>query len=157
MSKKVLGIKVVGGSVHWVLLEGTFDKPTYLDHRKEVIPSGKRPDETANWAETVFTNILSSTKPEAIVYRLTIPYMGKGLSTAQVFNMYFPLGVLNLVASRAGIDIKSLSPQATSAPAYGLAKGANPTDHVLQVLGKHPPYWNGEMLDAAGVALLGLK
>ena len=157
MNKKVLGIKVVGGAIHWVLLEGTFEKPAYLSHGKEVIPSDKKPEETVNWAETVFTNILSSAKPQAIVYRLTIPFRGKGLSHAQVFNMYFPLGVLNLVASRTGIDIKPLSSQATPGTAYGLAKGANPTEHILQVLGKHPPHWTGDMLDAASVALLGLK
>lgn len=149
---RVLGVKIVTGVISIVMLGGTRSHPEYLNHRRIVIPDGHKPSECVNWAESQFENLLTAEKPEIIVYRLTT-----GLEKHdQIFKVYFNLGVLNLVAYKHHIIANHLAPQSARPPAFGLSKNGNINEYLKAVLGDHPPYWNGDMLEAAAGAFLGL-
>lgn len=151
---RVIGFKVATTSISWVAVEGAKATPVYLGHDRIVTPKGDDPAELAGWAETVLAGVVDRLSPGVLVYRLAPP-MGR-LTHNQIFRVYYPLGILNLVAHRRGIPISHIAPQSIQPSAFGLPKGSDISAHITRLLGDHPPYWNADMLDAAATAIVRL-
>ncbi len=153
---RVIGFKIVSGSMNWVVVEGTKTAPLHVAHDRVVSPSGYTPAELVDWAETVLSGIVSRVSPDEIAYKLTMP---PALKHDTIFRIYYPQGILNLVAHRMGIAISHVASQAVSPSVFGLPKGTNGAgviSHVKDLLGDYPPNWTGEVLDAATAAVVRL-
>lgn len=149
---RVMGCKIVTNTLSVVVLGGTRSEPIYLKHQKISTPAIDEPAEYTTWSETQFGNLLTALRPDAVVYRLTT-----GLEKhEQIFRIYYGLGILNLVAHRMRIPISHISPQSMRPPSFGLPKDSDINSFLISVLGNHPPYWNGDVLEAAGAAFLRL-
>jgi len=149
---RVCGFKFLSSEAHLATLEGTRASPILVTNQTVPFPQGQLPGQFADWAVTQFELILKRENPDRIVYKLTA-----GLDKhSQIFGTYFGLCILNLVAHRASIRIRHVVPTSVRPTAFGLARGDSIDKHIQNLFAPVAPPWNGNIREAASIALLDL-
>lgn len=148
---KVLGINILSGKIHYCVLEGSKASPSLVEKDRIVTISSAQVPALMDWFETTIENLINRINPDKIAYRQSL-----NLNKAQQYNISYPHGILNLLAFKKNIDIKSWVPQNFVASKLGLPKGSNLLEICDQQFGKNPPYWDSGMKNSVLSAWMAL-
>ena len=148
---KVLGVNLLQGELRYSLITGVRGAPQLVDRGRRIVVSEDSP-ELMDWFESTFDEIIDSTKPDKLAYRLVLNPKKK-----QIYNLIFPFAILNLVAHRKKIAISEYINQNFTPTKFGYPKGEDIYEICTAVFGEHPPYWDKNQKYSVIVAWLSLS
>lgn len=149
---RALGFVFHSAEFYVVTLEGTKSQPRFISSKRILFPKGLEVPNLTPWVEEQLNLLIADLRPTHIAYKLTAALP----KHQQIFNIYFSLAILNLLAAKSKIAIKPVAPISIRPQALGLAKGTNWAQHINTVIGQHPPHWDSTAIEAAMIALMQL-
>jgi hypothetical protein len=135
--------------LYYVALSGTKGNPTFHSKDKITLPANYTVPQTTAWFENQLELLINAIQPDRVSYKLTI----NNVTNNMVQNCYYGQSILNLICHKKVIDISHTSPSAIVGSKFGLPKNADLHQYIDQLIGTHPPYWDGKMKDTALIAL----
>ena len=144
---KVLGIALQKSFLRYAVLDGDLKNPTLVDKGRQSTSDPENVPALMVWYETYFQRLISEHVPEAIGYKLVLEP-----TLEQQHNLSFPMGILNLLAQKGGIEIQEFSQRAITPARLSLNKITDLMELVDKTFGKHPPYWDKYQKEAVLVA-----
>ena len=133
----VLGIVLQKNFMRFSVLDGDRDGPIFIDKGRIATCDPKDVPQLMDWYETSFQQIIAEYHPSIIAYKLSLDP-----NIEQLHNLSFPLGVLNLLARKRGIQVKEFSHRAITPNKLGLHKSVDLQKYVDDTFGERPPYWD---------------
>lgn len=143
-----MGFVFSSNDMRCLTVDGARQAPRLLDKQRIPLPQGRGPTELTVWLEQQLRLLLDRHEPSAVGYKTTL-----GLTThAQIQRVYYAHAILNLLCGQRDIALEHFFPQAIVPSRLGLPKGTDLQAHVDQIIGRHPPYWDGHAREACLVA-----
>lgn len=151
---KTLGIHIKKGELRYSVLKGTKDQPELVVRGRLIVPKLSTIPELMNWFNINFKSIINSYEPDEVAYRLTL-----SPNKEQLFNLEFPMGILNHICYELEVPIKEFSNSGNtfSASKLGLDKSVDIYDYCDQLLRDGKPYWDKDQKYSILVAWFILK
>jgi hypothetical protein len=147
--KKTIGFTFSVGGLHYVVLEGTKNSPSFIKKNKITLPPNLSASELVEWYQTQIELILNSEQPEEVNYKLSINNVTNDL----VQKVYYGQAILNLVCKKKNITIGHISSNSIVPSKFGLPKKSDLHSFLETKIGAHPPHWDKTMKDTALIAL----
>lgn len=150
--KKVIGFNFTKKDFRFAVLQWEKGQiPIIIEKNKITLPSTMNwdsVDDLMYWFETQLELIIDKHRPDVISHKISIT-----LNTLdQIKFSCYPQAILNLIAKKRSIPIKSFSSQWINASKFGMPKKTDVFEHTTAVLWEHPPYWDKAMKEAVLVA-----
>lgn len=147
-----VGFNFTKNNFRYCVLENSTSPPSILDKNKIVYPNNMDVPSLMEWFETQIELIIGKYTIESIAYKLSLNLP----NSAQIQQSCYPQAILNLIAKKKDIPIKSYTPQAINATKFGKSKKDNVFDYLDSQIGKHPPYWDKAMRESVLISWFNL-
>jgi hypothetical protein len=146
-SVRALGIALQKNFMRYAVLTGNPESPRLVDKGRQSTSDPENVPALMDWYETHFQDLISVHVPEVIAYKLVLdPRL------EQQHDLSFPMGILNLLAQKHGIEIREFSQRAITPARLSLGKTTDLMALVDKTFGEHPPYWDKHQKEAVLVA-----
>jgi hypothetical protein len=139
--------------LRYIVLDGTQSDPVLVDRQRAVIPDVHSVSEYVRWVHTQIGLILDKFQPDRVAYRMTL----NATKLVQIHRTYYGEAILQLCCDSCGLSVDYFLPQSIVPSRLGLPKEISLRQHVDDILGEHPPYWDDRTRDTALVAWFELE
>ena len=148
---KVLGVNLKKGEIRFTVLEGSREKPTLVEKGAHTVITAQSTPHLLDWFETTFEELINRIQPDKIAYKLLLAQ-----KKAQLDYITYPEAILNLLAFKKSLSIKSYTTQNFVPSKFGLPKTVNLHTFCDEVFGKNPPKWDKDQKNSLIAAWLEL-
>lgn len=149
---KIIGFNFTKNDFRFCALNGLVNPPQIIEKNKIVYPNNMSTAELMEWFETQLSLIIDKHQPDQVAHKISLT-----LTTLdQVRNSCYPQAILNLLAKKKNILVKSYSSQAINATKFGQTKKTDVFIYMDGIIGNHPPYWDKATKEAVLVAWFSL-
>ncbi len=142
---KALGLNFSNDAYFTVVLEGDANNVTFIASRKVNFPVNAGRREKLKWLHDEILTLIDEFAPDQIGQRISL---GPD-STDKLFTFGANVGASFLAAATRDTPITEFTSQSFTAKRFGFGRGVDKYKWIDGALGKHPPYWNRQMKDAA--------
>lgn len=146
--KTIVGFNFSKNDFRYAVISNEDNPIKIIEKNKIILPNSMEVDELMEWFETQLSLIIDKHNPREISYKISLHL----LTLDQIKNSCYPQAILNLIANKKNISIKSYSTQGIKPGKLGLEKNVNLYDYVDRKIGDRPPYWDKTMKDTVLVA-----
>lgn len=146
---RVLGFSFASQQVRASFVDGSKMAPVLLEKSKSEYSSSFSPTEQSVWFKRNFLETIKRLQPERVAYRLSWSYQKQ----AQSYSLVYPCAILEIVCDDLSLDCRGFGYQQLTAKSLDFPKGADLYDHCTGLIGKHPPYWDNNQINAVLAAI----
>lgn len=147
----VLGVNFKKGEIRFTVLDGTKEKPVMIEKGAHAVITAPTTPHLLNWFETTFEELINRVAPDRIAYKLLL-----SPKKQQLEYISYPEAILNLVAYKRDVPIRSYTTLNFVGSKFGLTKSTDIYEHCDTVFGENPPKWDRDQKNSLLAAWLEL-
>jgi hypothetical protein len=135
---KAIGFNFTKNDFRYSVLDGSSNPPNIIEKSKISIPNNMNTSDLMEWFETQLSLIIDKHQPTILSHKISL-----NLTTLdQIKSSCYPQAILNLLAKKKNIEIKTFSAQAINATKFGESKKVDVFQYLDSKIGTHPPHWD---------------